>query len=121
MLTGLQSTLAVSKSLIVLLSYIDPVTSYLVNILTYWLLVNDARRFTLSFRSIIEATPMQIYSSALIFSPARSIIRNHFFGEIPAWVRNRMLPVVEEEWTPCLQTLVGHSNPVLAVAFSPDG
>ena len=32
-----------------------------------------------------------------------------------------MLQVVEEEWTPCLQTPVGHSNPVLAVAFSPDG
>lgn len=35
---------------------------------------NDARRFILVFRYIIEKAPLQVYNSALIFSPGASII-----------------------------------------------
>ncbi|CAI7627747.1 unnamed protein product [Penicillium pancosmium] len=37
----------------------------------------------------------------------------------PGWVLN--YPVVEENWSPCLQTLEGHSDPVTSIAWSPDG
>ncbi|KAF2395522.1 purine and uridine phosphorylase [Trichodelitschia bisporula] len=53
--------------------------------------VHDMKRFVLYHRSAIELAPLQTYCSALVFSPAASL------------------------------TLEGHSNPVWAVAFSPDG
>ncbi|KAH0543088.1 hypothetical protein FGG08_002602 [Glutinoglossum americanum] len=82
-------------------------------------MVNDARRFILNNRSIIEKAPLQTYSSALVFSPKKSIIRTRFSTQIPAWIKS--LPIVEEGWNPSLQTLEGHLSLVLSVAFSPDG
>ena len=37
-------------------------------------MVQDAKRFILSNRSIIEEAPLQIYASALVFSPKQSLI-----------------------------------------------
>ncbi|KAI0441679.1 hypothetical protein F4803DRAFT_551929 [Xylaria telfairii] len=84
-------------------------------------IVYDAKRFTLAFKSIIEKYPLQIYNSALLFSPAKSTIRKEFSKEIPAWVHNQLLPAPEESWTPYLHTLEGHTSEVLSVAFSSDG
>ncbi|CAI7617063.1 unnamed protein product [Penicillium pancosmium] len=39
--------------------------------------------------------------------------------ERPNWVLK--YPVVEENWSPCLQTLEGHSDLVESIAWSPDG
>jgi archaellum biogenesis ATPase FlaH len=82
-------------------------------------MVHDARRFILNYRSIIEIAPPQVYSSALIFSPKRSVIRNLFSNQVPTWIKN--LPVVEDDWSPSLQTLEGHSGSVYTLAFSRDG
>jgi WD40 repeat protein len=82
-------------------------------------MVQDARRFILSHRSVIEMAPLQVYNSALVFSPAKSIIRNMFLDQLPTWIKS--LPMVEKNWSPSLQTLEGHSGYVRAVAFSPDG
>jgi WD40 repeat protein len=82
-------------------------------------LVHDARRFILSHGSVIEMAPLQVYNSALIFSPAGSIIRNLFLKKSPTWIKS--LPLVEKDWSPSLQTLEGHSGNIYAVAFSPDG
>ena len=82
-------------------------------------LMHDARRFILSYRSIIELAPLQVYNSALIFSPAKSLIRNLFLNQFPTWIKS--LPVVEEDWNHSLQTLEGHSDRVWTVVFSPDG
>jgi N-terminal domain of NWD NACHT-NTPase/NACHT domain/WD domain, G-beta repeat len=81
-------------------------------------LVFDAKRFLLKFRSVIEMTPFQIYNSALLFSPQASIIRNLFQKEID-WVR--ISSGVEQNWSPALQTLEGHSSSVNSVVFSHDG
>ncbi|KKZ62642.1 hypothetical protein EMCG_03052 [[Emmonsia] crescens] len=81
-------------------------------------LVNDAKRFILNFRSIIEAAPLQIYSSALVFSPKKSQIRNQFWGELPLWITN-VIPT-EEDWNPSLLTLE-HSQTVRQLFFSLDG
>jgi len=82
-------------------------------------LIHDATRFILAFRSIIEEAPLQIYCAALVFSPNKSIVRKTFLNEAPAWLQR--MPNVSEIWSPCLQTLEGHSDRVTAVAFSPDG
>ncbi|RYP32170.1 hypothetical protein DL768_011146 [Monosporascus sp. mg162] len=81
-------------------------------------LVKDARRFILQNRCLIEDTPLQAYTSALLFSPARSIIRMAFEKDEPAWISTK--PVVEDYWGACLQTLKGHGDWVTSVALSHD-
>jgi WD40 repeat protein len=81
-------------------------------------LVCDAKRFILKFGPVIELAPLQIYNSALLFSPRASIVRNLFQKEI-GWVR--ISSGVEQNWNPTLQTLEGHSGWVNSVVFSPDG
>lgn len=62
---------------------------------------------------------MQAYSSALIFSPARSQIREAFRSKEPDWIVQK--PRIDENWNSCLATLTGHFDDVFSVAFSPDG
>lgn len=63
--------------------------------------------------------PLQVYVSALIFSPLQSEIRNIFKDEEPPWML--LKPAVEAGWDACLQILEDHRNSVNSVAFSPDG
>ncbi|KAG4444050.1 hypothetical protein IFR05_000510 [Cadophora sp. M221] len=81
--------------------------------------IQDATRFTVSNRSIIEQAPLQAYCSALVFAPEKSIVRKTFEGCIPSWIQAK--PRVETYWSAMLQTLEGHTNVVTSVAFSPDG
>ncbi|KAM3082705.1 hypothetical protein ACMFMF_002359 [Clarireedia jacksonii] len=81
--------------------------------------IHDAKRFALYSRSVIEQTPLQLYCSALIFAPEKSIIRTTFEKCIPLWIQKK--PIVELYWNALLQTLEGHTKSVNSVAFSPDG
>jgi hypothetical protein len=47
-----------------------------------------------------------------------SRVRIQFQDQILRWIKRA--PVVQENWSPSLQTLEGHSSVVNAVAFSPD-
>lgn len=82
-------------------------------------LARDANRFALYYRGIIEKAPLQVYAAGLAFSPAGSQIRRLFERERPAWITTA--PIVEEQWSPCLQTLESHKGSVFSVAFSHDG
>ncbi|KAG9258753.1 WD40-repeat-containing domain protein [Emericellopsis atlantica] len=82
-------------------------------------LVQDARRFVLSHNGEIEMAPLQLYASALVFSPTKSLVRNHFNHDMPNWVTS--LSPMQPDWDACEQTLEGHSGSVLSVAFSADG
>ncbi|KAL6700578.1 WD40-repeat-containing domain protein [Trichoderma pleuroticola] len=84
----------------------------------YFALAHDASRFILYFRSIIERHPLQAYSSALIFSPAQCLVRNHFQHEQPPWIT--VTPAIESQWSALLQILEGHTSSINAVSFSPD-
>jgi WD40 repeat protein len=70
------------------------------------------------FKRAIEQSPLQAYTSALVFSPSRSLIRRLFKEGEPKWITTK--PAVGENWNACLQTLEGHSSSVWSVAFSPD-
>jgi WD40 repeat protein len=76
-------------------------------------------RFILANRFIIEKAPLQIYCSAIVFIPEKSIVRSIFNDYIPKWIT--MLPQVQKDWSPCLQALEGHNSHVWSVVFSPDG
>ena len=79
----------------------------------------DARRFLLQNRWIVNQAPLQLYSSAIIFSPETSIVRAMFQGRVPKWIYR--LPKTPKSWSAELQKLEGHSGWVSVVAFSPDG
>ena len=119
MVRGLESLLIVrnsTKSRFVLLANLaksQPNTTTL--LLT---MIQDAKRFILYNRSIIEKAPLQVYTSALVFSP-RSTIRTLFQNEEPSWIKSSL--TLGENWSPCLQTLEGHMNSVYSVMFSHDG
>ncbi|MCJ1251829.1 hypothetical protein MMC30_009067, partial [Trapelia coarctata] len=81
--------------------------------------IHDIKRFALHNRAVIEQAPLQAYCSALLFTPVESIVRKHFSGKMSRWVKRE--PEMEKNWSAMLQTLEGHSDPVCAVAFSPDG
>ncbi len=61
---------------------------------------------------------MQIYSSALVFSPTLSEIRKQYWKERLPFIE--MTVGIRDHWGAHQQTLKGHSRPVSAVAFSPD-
>ncbi|OWT42609.1 WD domain, g-beta repeat domain-containing protein [Pochonia chlamydosporia 170] len=81
-------------------------------------LIQDARRFILSHKPAIEIAPLQLYASALVFSPPDSLVRVLFKKEEPSWVT--LKSVARTNWGECLQTLEGHDDPVTSVAFSHD-
>lgn len=78
----------------------------------------DAKRFVLSFWSIIERVPLQAYVSSLMFAPGTSEVRRRFWNERWALVN---IQGVKQEWDAHRQTLEGHEDTVAAIAFSPDG
>jgi WD40 repeat protein len=69
-------------------------------------------------KQAIQISPLQVYASALIFSPAGSLIRHHFKKEEPKWITIK--PTIGDKWSACLQTLEGHRQGVWSVAFSHD-
>ena len=69
-------------------------------------------------KQAIQISPLQAYVSALIFSPASSLIRGLFEHEEPKWIT--IQPPMRDKWSACLQTLEGHSGAVNSVAFSHD-
>jgi WD40 repeat protein len=73
----------------------------------------------LRFQSVLADAPLQVYYSALVFAPERSLIRQTFVNQVPEKVK--MLSMQEADWDACRSTLEGHSSYVTAVAFSPDG
>ncbi|KAK0888993.1 hypothetical protein LTR57_025451 [Friedmanniomyces endolithicus] len=81
--------------------------------------LNDASRFALRNRYIINQAPLQIYMSALLFAPTLSHVRQMFNDSLRKCFT--MMPQVPEHWCAETQKLEGHYNWVTAVAFSPDG
>ncbi|OAL42607.1 HET-domain-containing protein [Pyrenochaeta sp. DS3sAY3a] len=80
--------------------------------------VQDAQRFIMYHKGVIESYPLQIYASALLFSPTKSLMRRFFQHEEPKGIT--IMPSMSDSWSACLQTLEGHSDWVRSVAFSHD-
>jgi hypothetical protein len=82
-------------------------------------LLNDASRFAIRNRYIINEAPLQIYMSALLFAPSKSNVRQMFGHGLHRHCE--VMPGVTERWGAERQRLEGHDDSVSAVAFSPDG
>lgn len=82
-------------------------------------IIRDARRFILTYRKMIEIAPLQLYASALLFSPTESLIRRLFNQEEPTWLASK--PIMDARWGPCIQTLEGHKDTIRSVVCSADG
>ncbi|KAL6810160.1 hypothetical protein V8C40DRAFT_284147 [Trichoderma camerunense] len=78
-------------------------------------LVKDACKFIQTFGNAIADYPLQIYASALIFSPTRSIIRRQFKEQVPKWIQT--LPDGEAEWDPSLK-MYESTMPIRGIAIS---
>ncbi|KAI0411711.1 quinon protein alcohol dehydrogenase-like superfamily [Xylaria grammica] len=81
-------------------------------------LVYDGLRFIQSCSAVITESPLQVYASALIFSPNHSLVRCLFQKEEPEWIE--LKPIVDDTWNACLQTLEGVGDELDTVIFSPD-
>ena len=66
----------------------------------------------------IEESPLQVYTSALVFSPSQSIIRKLFQNEEPPWLL--LKPTVEKMWGEPCPALENRSR-VTSLVFSPNG
>ncbi|KAE8356800.1 hypothetical protein BDV28DRAFT_126563 [Aspergillus coremiiformis] len=81
-------------------------------------LVKDAYRFVLFNRPAVEPFPLQVYVSALVFSPTESLTRKHFENEAPPWIT--AASIRDRGWNACLLTLPHEwSSPSLSI--SPNG
>ncbi|KAI0546002.1 hypothetical protein F4679DRAFT_439968 [Xylaria curta] len=82
-------------------------------------LVYDASRLLQQYKTGIETAPLQVYSTALVFSPTRSVVRELFLKKDPEWLL--MNRTGQNNWGPCLQILEGHHETITSVAWSPNG
>lgn len=71
--------------------------------------------------SIIARTPLQIYCSALVFSPKKSLVWRAFSEQTPAWLVRYRSPY--DKWDQCIFKLpltAYASDALIPIAFSPD-
>ncbi|PLB51562.1 hypothetical protein P170DRAFT_348801, partial [Aspergillus steynii IBT 23096] len=81
-------------------------------------LVKDICRFVRYHRVAIENSPLQLYSSALIFSPSKSAVKVCYQAKRAAWTITE--PVISESWSPCLHTIEPRVE-IACIGWSPDG
>ncbi|KAF2148012.1 hypothetical protein K461DRAFT_233556, partial [Myriangium duriaei CBS 260.36] len=68
--------------------------------------LDDAYRFIHKNRQVVDLAPLQVYYSALCFSPTNSIIRTNFHDRTGEMFD--LLPEMGLDWSPEIQKLEGH-------------
>ncbi|VUC37918.1 unnamed protein product [Clonostachys rosea] len=83
----------------------------------FGVLVGEAYCFMQSHRWTITHWPLQVYVSALVFSPASSRIKRLFDPVRPSWIAAQ--PFLDENWS-SLEPLVETGHPVKTLCFAPN-
>ncbi|KAI1565722.1 WD40 repeat [Pyrenophora tritici-repentis] len=90
--------------------------------------LHDAKRSVLRFYSVLTDAPLQLYCSALVFAPERSLIRQTFGGGLLARRAAGRVGIQRQDSTAVgggdrdvSQHAGGPFSYITAVAFSPDG
>jgi WD40 repeat protein len=78
----------------------------------------DAYQFARHNQFIADLAPLQLYASALVFAPDLSVIKNLFKPCMPLWLLSP--PKVEGSWHGDKLKFEGHTNLIMAIAFSPN-
>lgn len=86
----------------------------------------DARRFIVTNHHVIRLAPLQVYSSALIFSPQNSLIRQHSHVDVPSWMSSG--PQTLSDWSARRLEITDSGHPwrdpdvinADLISFSPD-
>ncbi|KZP18962.1 WD40 repeat-like protein [Athelia psychrophila] len=79
-------------------------------------LLYDCERFTREFFPPISVSALQIYHSAMLFTPTKTHLRQKFSH----LAVGQQYHGCDENWGSCVQTMTEHSGCVHSVAFSPD-
>ncbi|KAH7173978.1 uncharacterized protein B0J16DRAFT_406362 [Fusarium flagelliforme] len=82
-------------------------------------LVEDALRFALAHRDLCDTVPLQLYDSALIFSPEQSQVRQNFASEISASIS--VFASSFQQWDASLFTIPYIADSGSELKVSPDG
>ncbi|KAL4951799.1 quinon protein alcohol dehydrogenase-like superfamily [Aspergillus filifer] len=81
-------------------------------------LVTDAKHFVDYHQHVIAAMPLQVYSSALVFSPASSHVKRLFKDQIPSWISRA--PSLDRDWELHISTMnLEDAIQPLGIAYSP--
>ena len=82
-------------------------------------LLDDCEQFIHEFFSGINMSCLQVYHSALHFTPRQTALWNLYKHKRLSLGNSDIC--IEETWSPCVQIIDGHSMSVCSVAFSPNG
>ncbi|THW22497.1 hypothetical protein D6D23_06024 [Aureobasidium pullulans] len=80
----------------------------------------DARKFMISNGSVIARNPLQIYCSALIFSPKNSLVCRASSEERPSWLLRYHSPCERWDQRVLEAASFAMNYPSMPIAFSPD-
>ena len=78
--------------------------------------LQDAKRFLLSNRSIIEQARLPTYGTALTVSPQKSEIKMHHWQNRLPYIKN--ITGIQDSWDLRLQAREGHIDLVTVVTFT---
>ncbi|KAJ3128957.1 hypothetical protein HK098_003054 [Nowakowskiella sp. JEL0407] len=84
-------------------------------------LLSDTIRLYQKFNVPISTCALQIYISAIPFSPTETQIYRHYFHRLPTRQIPNVIVGAGTKWQSCLTNLEGHSATVYSVAVSSDG
>ncbi|KAK6355214.1 hypothetical protein TWF696_004331 [Orbilia brochopaga] len=76
----------------------------------------DIERFVLQTQVLVNNTPLQVYSSGVLFLPESSLVKKHFRPK-----KVQINTNIQKEWSAHLQTFEGHRAEICGLVISPDG
>ena len=82
-------------------------------------LVKESTWFVKISKEGVEEAPLQVYSSALVFAPEKSIVKQMFISLCPRWIQGHWTK--DDHWNARIMELREHYGRVAEAMFSVDG
>ncbi|KAJ3117479.1 hypothetical protein HK098_006245 [Nowakowskiella sp. JEL0407] len=122
LLSLLKSTNQIPAATSALSKYYESAFSTSTNSTDYTVeLLSDTTRLFQKFNIAISASALQVYVTAVPFSPKETRIYQHFINNLPTKKLPHVAAGLGHLWPACLATLEGHSQAIASTAISKDG